>query len=204
MFERSRGTTKVSNPFARKFYGEDELREAGFRALGTNVRVHEDVNIYGVENIRLGDNVRIDAYATIIATGPVEIGSYVHIASYVLLSGGEGIRLGDFSGLSHGVKIYTRSDDYSGHALTNPCVPVEYTNPTGGRVDIGRHVIIGAGSVVLPNVTIGDGSSVGALSLVTRSLSEWGIYFGTPARKIGERSHDLLELESKLLAESAA
>lgn len=190
--------------FDRKYYGDEDLRDAGFRSLGTNVRIHQDVNIHGVENIRIGSNVRIDAYATIIATGLVDIGSYVHIASYTLLSGGEGITLGDFSGLSHGVKIYTRSDDYSGRFLTNPCVPAEYTNATRGAVTIERHVIIGAGSVVLPGVTIGEGSSVGALSLVTKDLPSWGTYFGAPARKIGDRSRDLLELERRLLAQTRA
>jgi galactoside O-acetyltransferase len=194
----------MNNLFEKKFYGDAELRAAGFRSLGTNVRIHEDVNIHGVGNISIGSNVRIDAYATIIATGPVEIGSYVHIASYTLLSGGEGIVLEDFSGLSHGVKIYTRSDDYSGRWLTNPCVPSQYTHPTCGPVRLGRHVIIGAGSVVLPGVNIGEGSSVGALSLVAKDLSPWSIYFGSPARRIGARSRDLLALERQLLSESAA
>jgi galactoside O-acetyltransferase len=194
----------MDNPFHRKYYGDDELRDVGFRSLGNNVRIHQDVNLHGIQNIAIGSNVRIDAYVTIIASGPVEIGSYVHVASYSLLSGGEGISLGDFSGLSHGVKIYTRSDDYSGRFLTNPCVPPRYTNVTRGAVTIGRHVIIGAGSIVLPGVTIGEGSSVGAVSLVTKSLPAWQIYFGSPVRKIGQRSRDLLELEQRLLADQAA
>ena len=65
---------------------------------------------------------------------------------------------------------------------------------------VGRHVIIGSGSVVLPGVTIGEGSSVGALSLITKSLEEWGVYFGSPAKKIKSRRKDLLEQEQTLLA----
>jgi galactoside O-acetyltransferase len=194
----------MTNPFTRKYYADAELRDAGFRSIGNNVRIHQDVNIHGVENIQIGDNVRIDAYVTIIATGPVKIGSYVHIASYSLLSGGEGITLADFSGLSHGVKIYTRSDDYSGEYLTNPCVPSEFTNPTHGAVTLGRHVIIGAGSIILPSVTIGEGRSVGALSLVTKNLPEWGVHFGIPARKVRDRSRNLLKLERQLLTRHAA
>src|SRR5687768_775344 len=100
--------------FQRRYYRSEELRASGFKAVGTNVQIHQDCNIYGVANISIGDNVRIDAYVSIVATGPVEIGSYVHIGSYCHLSGGEGVRLEDFSGLSQGVKIYSRSDDYSG------------------------------------------------------------------------------------------
>ena len=194
----------MNNPFARKFYIDDQLRDVGFRALGKNVAIHEDVNIHGVENIRFGDNVRIDAYVTIIATGPIEIGSYVHIGSYCLLSGGEGISIGDFSALSQGVKIYSRSDDYSGKTLGNPTVPDKYKAIKRGKVTLNRHVVIGAGSVIMPGVTIGEGSSVGALSLVGGSLPPWGVYFGSPARKVADRSRDLLALEQQLLAQRAA
>lgn len=54
--------------------------------------------------------------------------------------------------------------------MTNPMVPVEFTNVTHADVNIGRHVIIGSGSVVLPGVTIGEGAAVGALSLVKKGL----------------------------------
>lgn len=188
----------MTSLFCKRYHNQDALRTAGIGAVGENVLIHEDCNIYGLENIHIGSNVRIDAYVTIIATGPVTIGSYVHIASYCLLSGGDGINLGDFCGLSHRVSIYSRSDDYSGQALTNPMVPAEFTNVTRGPVVLGKHVIIGSGSVILPNVTIEEGTAVGALSLVTKSLPGWGIYFGSPVRKIDSRSQNLLDLEQQL------
>ena len=61
-------------------------------------------------------------------------------------------------------------------------------------------MIIGTQSVILPDVTIGEGSSVGAMSLVNRSLEPWGVYFGVPARRLKERSKDLLELEKMVWA----
>ena len=194
----------MKNPFAKRFLRDEDLQELGFRSLGVNVAIHEDANLNGLERISLGSNVRIDAFANIIATGSVEIGSYVHIGSYSHLSGGEGICMNDFSAISQGVKIYTRNDDFSGKTLTNPTVPPEFTGVTGGKVTLGRHVIVGAGSIIMPGVTICEGSSVGALSLVGSSLPAWGIYFGSPVRKIGERSRDLLELEQLLLAQRAA
>lgn len=194
----------MSKPFVKKFYQDEQLRDVGFRSLGKNVAVHETVVIHGVENIRLGDNVRIDAFVNIIATGLIEIGSYVHVGSYCHLSGGEGIAMEDFTAISQGVKIYTRNDDYSGKSLTNPMVPSEFTGVTGGKVTLGKHVLVGAGSVILPGVTIGEGTSVGALSLVGHSLRPWGVYFGSPVMKVGERSRDLLALEQQLLAQRAA
>ncbi len=108
-----------------------------------------------------------------------------------------GIELGDFSGLSHGVKIYSASDDYSGNALTNPTIPQEYLNLYKGRVKICKHVIIGSGTVIFPNLTIGEGCSIGANSLVNKSLEPWGIFFGSPVKRIKSRSQDLLKLERK-------
>ncbi|HHE32654.1 MAG TPA: acyltransferase, partial [Chlorobaculum parvum] len=86
-------------------------------------------------------------------------------------------------------------DDYSGNSLTNPTVPDKYKQLKKAPVHLGRHVLIGSGSVVLPGVSIGVGAAVGALSLVSVPLDEWGIYFGSPAKKIQNRSKKILELD---------
>ncbi|MBV7541532.1 acyltransferase [Acidovorax sp. sic0104] len=186
------------------YFTESDLQSAGFRSLGTNVMIAKNCTIIGVENIEIGSNVRIDGYTSIIAPGGgwVRIGSYVHIGGYSLLSAGDGITLCDFSGISQGVKIYSRSDDYSGEHLTNPTVPGKFTGVTGGEVRLCRHVIIGSGTVILPRVIVGEGASVGALSLITKSLDAWGVFAGHPARKIKTRSKRLLDLEESLLREN--
>jgi galactoside O-acetyltransferase len=193
------------NPFEIGYFSEHDLKFAGFKRLGSNVRIAKNCTIIGLENIEIGDNVRIDGYCTIIAAGSgwLELGSHIHIGAYCLLSAGDGIRMADFSGLSHGVQIYSRTDDYSGKHLTNPTVPEKYTHLTRGAVTLERHVVIGAGTVVLPKVTIGEGSSIGALSLVTKSLEAWGIYFGSPVKRLKGRSKRLLELEVEFQQESA-
>ena len=195
----------TTNPFNIAHYTEDDLKNAGFKALGKNVRIAKNNTIIGLENIAIGDNVRIDDYCIIIAAGNgwLNIGSYIHIGGWCYLSAGDGISMEDFSGLSQGVRIYSRTDDYSGNHLTNPTVPERYTGVTGGTVALGRHVIIGSGAVILPKVTIGDGSSVGALSLVTKNLDPWGVYAGCPAKRLKSRSKRLLELEAELEKEFA-
>lgn len=186
--------------FDSGYYSETELRGLGFRALGKNVRIAANNTIVGLENISIGNNVRIDGYCTLLAAGEggLEIGSHVHIGGYCYLSAGDGIRLEDFSGISQGVRIYSSTDDYGGRHLTNPTVPEKYTGVTRGRVVLGRHVIIGSGSVILPGVNIGEGSAVGALSLVMKSLEPWGLYFGCPAKRLKGRSKQLLELEEAM------
>lgn len=181
-----------------KKYGyvvDNDLAGFGFAALGCSVSVHETANIVFPENITIGSRVRIDPFVTIIASKPVVIGSNVHIGAYSYISAAERVMLSDFSGLSQGVKIYTASDDYVGRGLTNPTVPEKYTCVKKGEVSLGRHVIIGAGSIVLPGVTIGEGGAVGALSLVKQSLASWGVYSGNPAVHVGRRSQKLLAKE---------
>lgn len=190
-------------PFSPGFYVSAELRQFGFRAVGDDVQISRNCTIIGMENIEIGNHVRIDGYCSLFATGSgwIRLGSYIHIGSYCSLSGGNGITMGDFSGLSQGVRVYSRTDDYSGTWLTNPTVPARYTGVIGGPVTIGRHVVIGAGSVILPNIEIGEGAAVGALSLVRKSLEPWGIYFGSPAKRIKSRSRQLLQVEMQLAQE---
>lgn len=193
------------NPFNPGFHNEDDLKEVGFKAIGHNVRIAKNCTIIGLENIEIGNNVRIDGYCSIIAadSGWLKLGSHIHIGGYCLLSAGDGIQMDNFSGLSQGVRIYSSTDDYSGNHLTNPTVPERYTGITRGTVALRRHVIIGSGSVILPRVIIGEGSSVGALSLVTKSLESWGVFSGCPAKRLKDRSKRLLELEAELAQENA-
>ncbi|MFL9884982.1 acyltransferase [Paraburkholderia agricolaris] len=189
----------MENPFDPGYWTEHELSTFGFAKVGSNVRVAKNCTIIGLANISFGDNVRVDGSTVMSAsTGHIRIGSYVHIGGMSFLAGGGGIELADFSGLSQGVRIYSASDDYSGNALTNPTVPKHLLNVKVAQVSLGRHVVVGSGSVILPGCSIGEGSSVGALSLVTKSLSPWGIYFGAPAKRLRERSQQLLQLEMRL------
>lgn len=180
------------------FLNKKQLLNKGFRELGKNVLISDKVSVYGAENIIIADNVRIDDFCVLSAgVGGVYIGSNVHIAVGCLLVGDAKITLNDFVGLSSRVSIYSSTDDYSGKTLTNPTVPSEYKNVFSDNVELGRHVIIGSGSVVLPGVSIGEGSAIGALSMVSRNISDWTIASGVPAKRIKERKKDLLLLEEK-------
>ena len=61
--------------------------------------------------------------------------------------------------------------------------------------------MVGHNVTIMPGVTIGEGATVGAKSYVTRDCEAWGIYVGIPARKIGEKSRNVLNLEQELLRE---
>ena len=179
------------------FLSENELHEIGFKKLGINIKISRKVSIYCPELMTLGDNIRIDDFC--ILSGSIAFGSYVHIAAYSALYGKAGITLEDFVSISARVNVYSINDDYSGNYLTNPTVPDEFTNVTAKPVLCKKHSIIGAGSIILPGVTVGEGAAVGALSLVSQSLDPWKIYMGVPCRSINIRKKGLLELEKKLL-----
>jgi galactoside O-acetyltransferase len=184
------------------FFSEKELKQFKFRSIGNNVFIKKNVGMYFIENISIGNNVRIDDNVIIVASkkkSPVRIGNYIHLASNCYLAGSDGIEIMDFTTLAPGVLIFSGSDDYSGKKLTNPMVGNPYVGGKSGKVTLCKHVIIGAGSVVLPDVTIKQGSSVGALSLVKKDLNPWGVYSGIPAKKIKNRHKDILKLEKKFL-----
>ncbi|WP_080636804.1 acyltransferase [Sinorhizobium meliloti] len=171
----------------------------GFEAVGKDVKISETCTIAGAANISIGDNVTIDAGVFIdCQSGSITIGNHVHIAPGCYLSGGGTIALEDFSGLAPGACIFSGSDDYVGEGLTNATVPEEFRRVTYAPVRLGRHVIIGSGTVVLPGCSIGEGSSVGALSLVTKDLDSWGVFCGVPAKRLKNRSRKLLDLERQL------
>lgn len=178
------------------FYTEDELRDLGLAYCGQGVKISRKASLYNTKKISVGDFSRIDDFCVLSAgEDGIEIGRHVHVAVFSLLIGQGKIALGDFSGLSSRVAIYSSNDDYSGAFMTNPTVPSEYTNVSAAPVAIERHVIIGSGSVVLPGLTIAEGAAIGSLSLVTRDCEPFGIYVGTPAQKVKERQRNLLDLE---------
>ena len=193
----------INNPFDTGYFSKDDLKFSGFKSVGDNVRIAKNCNIIGLNNISIGDNVIIDAFCSIIAPGPAELklGSFIHIGAFCHLLASDGIEIKDFSGLSQGVKVYSKTDDYTGRSLTNPTIPSKYKILNKGKITMGEHVIIGANSVILPHVTIGDGASIGALSLVSTSLDSWGMYFGNPLRRFTTRSKDLLIKKEEFMNE---
>lgn len=180
------------------FYEREELESMGFAALGDNVLISRKSSIYGACGISIGSNVRIDDFT--ILSGKITIGNYIHISAYTsLFAGSAGIVMDDFSGISSRCAVYAQSDDYKGNALTNPMVPEEFRGVYGATVYIGRHVLIGTGSTVLPGVTLGEGSSFGAMTLINKNAEPFTIYTGVPMRKHGERSRKILDLEAELM-----
>lgn len=177
-----------------------ELKKIGLKKIGENVKISDKAVFYNPSQIEIDDFSRIDDFAVISAgTGGIKIGKNVHIAVFCSLMGMGKIELQDFSGLSSRVSIYSSSDDYSGNFLTNPTVSSEYTNVISGDVILKKHVIVGVGSCILPNVIIDEGSAIGAFSLVMKNVERNVIAAGVPAKKVKKRSEKIFELEKKFI-----
>lgn len=178
-----------------------ELEKMGFASLGENVFISDKASLYNCKNIAVGSNVRIDDFC-VLSAGPegISIGDYVHIAVFTLLIGKAKITISNFCNLSSRVSIYSSSDDYSGISMTNPMIPDEYKHVDHKEVFLGKHVIVGCSSVILPGTFLEEGVAIGALSLVTKTCHPFGIYAGIPVRRIKERHQDLLVVEAKFLS----
>lgn len=181
------------------FFTRDELGKMGFAAIGKNVQISTKSSIYNHHLLSLGNNVRIDDFVVISpSVQPFEIGNFVHIATHCSLIGRATIKMNDFSGLSGRVSIYSSSDDYSGDFMTNPTVPEKFTNVISKPVELGTHVIVGAGAVILPGVTVGEGSAISALALVNRSIPNGVIAGGIPCRTIKPRNSGMMDFAEDL------
>ena len=187
-------------PDETSFFSEAELSALDFKAIGKSVRISRKASFYNLGHIEIGDNSRIDDFCVISAgEGGVYIGRNVHIAVYTSLIGQERIVIEDYANISSRVSVYSSNDDYSGNYLTNPTVDAKYTNVTNAPVHVGRHVIVGSGSIILPGVSLADGACIGALSLVNKSCGPFSINGGIPVHFIRERSRGLEEKYAQMV-----
>lgn len=179
------------------FITRDELLQLGIKRLGNNVFISRKASLYGCSEMSFGSNVRIDDFC--ILSGHIELGSFIHIAAYSALYGGsEGIFLADYSNISSRVSIYSISDDYSGNSMSNPMIPNKYKKVESAPVYVGKHVIIGSTSVVLPGTNLAEGSAFGSFSFINTDSEPWTINAGIPFKKIKDRSKKMLDYEREL------
>lgn len=164
--------TKIFYPKSRLIRLPFDIRNAHLIFLGKNLTtgfacrfeahgVHQ-----GIEKCLIfGNNVQLNDYVHIAAGEQIVIGDNVLIASRVFISD-----------LNHG----SYSGDFQDSPLTLPNSRKLSTQP----VHIEDNVWIGEGVCILPGVTIGKGSIIGAMSVVTKSVPDYSIAVGVPAKVV--------------------
>ncbi|OLQ86142.1 hypothetical protein BIY22_12900 [Vibrio panuliri] len=133
----------------------------GLKSLGTKVLIDYKVFFRYMSKIHIGNNVSINRGCEIFTSA--NIGAYVILKDHVTLS--------------PNVKIYSAGHDYNKLELPD----------SAGDIIINEHSWIGANSVILQNVTIGEGSIVSANSVVTKDVPPFSIVAGIPAKVIKKR-----------------
>ena len=155
---------------------------------GDNVIIGKTVRIRKPEECIIGDGTIIDDFTYISCA--IEIGKNCHIASHVSISGGAGsFKMGDYSTISNHCSIHCASSDYKKVSLDLPSVP-EHERFGGdiGDINIGKYVVIGAHSTVLPNTNIPEGVAFGAYSLIKNiDFKEYHLYSGIPIKLLCKR-----------------
>jgi galactoside O-acetyltransferase len=173
------------------------------KSCGTNVIIGKTVRIRYPELVEIGDNVIIDDF-TYISTS-LKLHSNIHISSGCKIIGGKNafVEMFPFSTLAPNVVLSAGSDDYKDGVAT-PMVPLEFkANAIIGKILINKHCIVGANSVVLPNVIFNEGATLGALSLAIKDLEEYTVHAGIPAKPIKARNKlNILKLEQQFYDKS--
>jgi acetyltransferase-like isoleucine patch superfamily enzyme len=135
-------------------------------------------HIYGM---KIG--VQTAIYHSCEIRGPrnITIGDYSSIGDHCILDGRRGLTIGTSVNLSTGVWIWTEQHDPQD--LQFGC--------NGGPVVVEDYAWLSCRTTILPGVRIGRGAVVAAGAVVTKDVEAFSIVAGVPARKIGERPHEL-------------
>jgi acetyltransferase-like isoleucine patch superfamily enzyme len=170
------------------------------KACGQDVFISARAEIRRPQLVSIGSHVAIDSGVYI--TTQAEIGDYTHLSPYITVIGGAKSRLivEDFVTIAAGSRIIAGSDQFMGEGFTSVTVPEEYRDAVEfSTVHLRRFSGIGTNAVIMPGVTIAEGSVIGACSLVTKDTEPWTIYTGIPARPVKIRPKEkMLEYAKKL------
>jgi acetyltransferase-like isoleucine patch superfamily enzyme len=159
-----------------------------FKKVGKDVYLHPMSEIKYKNKVELGNHIAIDLGFHMSVSG--KFGDYIHIGPHVSIIGGQKsfIELEDLTSVAAGVKLICLGDEHLGEGIVGAMVPKEFQDRRiGGSLIIKRFAAIGANSVVLPGVVMGEGSVLGANSLLNQNALPWTVYVGSPARPVRKR-----------------
>lgn len=172
------------------------------RALGFNYSEEEygDVSLWRVikqffRNIRLKhlekmlDRFYLEPFAPrklrpkLIRKMGCHVGKNTFFGDYVRMdtSYADMIYIGDYTHITSGCRILCHQRDLTHYCIGDNAADLGYKT---GEVHIGKGVMVGMETLIMPGVTIGDGAIIGAGSIVTKDIPAWTIATGRPARVV--------------------
>ncbi len=138
-----------------------------------------------------GFNCRIDAYSEEKGKTVIEIGENVQINDYVHIGAVNKVEIGENTLIASKVFITDHNHgNYKGDNQDSPLSPPQDRPIISKKVVIEKNVWLGEYVSVLPGVTIGEGSIIGTMSVVTKDIPPFSIAIGSPAKVIKKFNQD--------------
>ena len=185
-----------------------EYYKTKLKSMGDGVTIGKNVKIVNPEYVSIGNNVKICDDVTLIArgkggiflddgawlnervyldtesdtTGYITVGKSVYIGTGTTLFGHNGLVIGDHSLLAQNITCTPYS-----HIFNDPNATIITQGGHSKKVTIGKDVYIGMGVEIMYSGDIGDGSVVGAGSVVVKPIPPYSVAVGNPAKVIKER-----------------
>jgi maltose O-acetyltransferase len=141
--------------------------------------------------LKCGDGIVVRPHAFFGSGCDIEIGDFSEIGLNAYLN--RDVKIGKHVLMGQNVTILTTR-----HEFENPNIPIHEQGTSERRpVRVGDDVWIGANSILLPGITIGDGAVIGAGSVVTRDIPPFAVVAGNPARVIRRRGERYVEHDNR-------
>ncbi len=168
-----------------KSHGDGSFSLDSFRSVGENVIFETGVLIFHPENIALGNNIYIGHYTILKGyyKNEMVISNNSWIGQGCFFHSAGGLKIGQNVGIGPYVKIIT-----SFHREEGIQIPILHSDIQEAPVIIKEDCDIGVGAIILPGVTVGRGSQIGAGAVVTQNIEHYSVATGVPARVIRKRS----------------
>jgi len=181
----------ITDLYTRHMHGDDPLNtamraviwKAAARRVGRGLQVGSGVGYKHVETFAIGEGVFIGAQSYLQGRfdGTFEIGDHVWIGPQSYFDARD-LVLEDYVGWGPGARVLG-----SAHTGFPVNVPIIQTDLDIKPVRIEAWADIGTNAVILPGVTVGRGSIVGAGAVVTHDVPPFSVVAGVPARVIRQR-----------------
>lgn len=157
------------------------------KSIGKEVRLMPLAKIANPGVVEIGDFCRVRDFVFVWGGQGVKIGEYCDLQPHVVVWGGGSLEIGDRVSVGPGTVLLTAVYSHEEGLKMVDGLPDGSAKALYGKLTIGTDVYIGANCTIMPDISVGDGVIVGAGSFVNKNCEPWGIYVGSPAKKIAMR-----------------
>lgn len=144
-------------------------------------RVYDWARIIAAEELIIDDTAQIDDFVFLNADGGTTLGPYSVIHAGTRVVGSGPLDIGSGVSVTYNCVLVTEYPKHTSHMGTR--VPKERKDNHRGPIRLADESFVGSGSIIMPDVTLGEGAVVAAGSYVTEDVPEWTIQYpdGTTA-----------------------